>query len=88
MPSIEGIFYHLPKVNIISRLDLKNNYWQIADEERNFIYLAMQVSLVSVLCAVLVQLYDEDNEKPIAFMLKNYIVIIYNTIRKLFFILV
>lgn len=29
LPSIEGIFSRIPKVNIISKLDLKDAYWQI-----------------------------------------------------------
>ncbi|XP_065368079.1 uncharacterized protein LOC135960632 [Calliphora vicina] len=34
LPSIEGIFARLPKANIISKLDLKDAYWQIAlDDE-------------------------------------------------------
>lgn len=34
LPSIEGIFSRLPKANLISKLDLKDAYWQIAlDEE-------------------------------------------------------
>lgn len=36
LPSIEGIFARLPKANIISKLDLKDAYWQIglAEESR------------------------------------------------------
>lgn len=36
LPSIEGIFARLPKANIISKLDLKDAYWQIglADASR------------------------------------------------------
>lgn len=30
LPSIEGIFARLPKANIITKLDLKDAYWQIA----------------------------------------------------------
>lgn len=30
LPSIEGIFARLPKANIISKLDLKDAYWQVA----------------------------------------------------------
>lgn len=30
LPNIEGIFSRLPKANIISKLDLKDAYWQIA----------------------------------------------------------
>lgn len=34
LPKIEGIFARLPKANLISKLDLKDAYWQIAlDEE-------------------------------------------------------
>lgn len=34
LPSIEGIFSRLPKAHLISKLDLKDAYWQIAlDEE-------------------------------------------------------
>lgn len=29
LPNIEGIFTRLPKANIISKLDLKDAYWQI-----------------------------------------------------------
>lgn len=30
LPSIEGIFARLPKANLISKLDLKDAYWQVA----------------------------------------------------------
>lgn len=33
LPSIEGIFSRLPKANLITKLDLKDAYWQIALEE-------------------------------------------------------
>lgn len=33
LPSIEGIFARLPKANIISKLDLKDAYWQIGLSE-------------------------------------------------------
>lgn len=37
LPSIEGIFSRLPKANIISKLDLKDAFWQIglADESKH-----------------------------------------------------
>lgn len=33
LPSIEGIFSRLPKANLITKLDLKDAYWQIALDE-------------------------------------------------------
>lgn len=35
LPSIEGIFSRLPKANIISKLDLKDAYWQIGLTEES-----------------------------------------------------
>lgn len=34
LPNIEGIFSRLPKTNVISKLDLKDAYWQVALSER------------------------------------------------------
>ena len=35
LPSIEGIFARLPKANIISKIDLKDAYWQIELDEKS-----------------------------------------------------
>lgn len=35
LPNIEGIFSRLPKANIISKLDLKDAFWQIPLEEKS-----------------------------------------------------
>lgn len=35
LPNIEGIFSRLPKANIISKLDLKDAYWQIGLSEKS-----------------------------------------------------
>lgn len=35
LPSIEGIFSRLPKANLISKLDLKDAYWQIGLTEKS-----------------------------------------------------
>lgn len=35
LPNIEGIFARLPKANIITKIDLKDAYWQIALEEES-----------------------------------------------------
>lgn len=35
LPNIQGIFARLPKANIISKIDLKDAYWQIALEEES-----------------------------------------------------
>lgn len=35
LPSIEGIFARLPKANIITKLDLKDAYWQVGLSERS-----------------------------------------------------
>ncbi|XP_037827126.1 uncharacterized protein LOC119615120, partial [Lucilia sericata] len=35
LPNIEGIFARLPKANLISKLDLKDAYWQIALDDKS-----------------------------------------------------
>lgn len=35
LPNIEGIFVRLPKANIISKLDLKDAFWQIGLDEKS-----------------------------------------------------
>lgn len=35
LPNIEGIFARLPRANIISKLDLKDAFWQIGLDENS-----------------------------------------------------
>lgn len=35
LPNIEGIFARLPKANLITKLDLKDAFWQISLDEKS-----------------------------------------------------
>lgn len=43
LPNIDGIFARLPKANIISKLDLKDAFWQIGLDEKSKEYTAFTV---------------------------------------------
>lgn len=43
LPNIDGIFARLPKAQLISKIDLKDAYWQIALEEESKAYTAFTI---------------------------------------------
>ncbi|XP_046803805.1 uncharacterized protein LOC124419228 [Lucilia cuprina] len=86
LPNIGGIFARLPKANLITKLDLKDAYWQIGLDESSkpltaftvpgrplyqFVFFLHCDASDYGIGAVLVQLDAEGEEKPIAYMSKK-----------------